>query len=145
MCDLLLWFDRNSALNRKWGKTELWTESETNIQWSCRRSSFQQSKQKRLLYLTHITRQSSVFSSLWLDADLPFNGSVCRIEWHLVVKLHVAAEYLSPSISKYEREPVVPSVVINLKRCLICPVWTTVKNMAASVERTRSQCIYTVI
>ena len=61
---------------------------------------------------------------------------VCRLFWYLVVRLHLSA-------SKHEREPVVASSCHKkLKRCLVCPVWATVKNMAASVQRIRSHCKY---
>ena len=49
------------------------------------------------------------------------------------MKFYVAAEYPS-------HQPPISNM-----RCLICPVWATVNNMAASIQRTRSRCKYKLI
>ena len=69
------------------------------------------------------------------------------VQWHLVVQCHVAAETPPPPpspLQKWKRTCGSFSCHRNSKS-LVCPVWATVKkNMAASVERTRSWCKYKV-
>ena len=121
---------------------QIWNQSKTyDILWNLAESN--------LTYIRSVVKHKPIkIKQIAYAIDLLWSptlkGSVSRILWHLVVKLHVAAEDTSPSPSKHEGGPNVAVVVSKLKRCLVCPFWATVKNMAASVERTFTWCWYKV-
>ena len=65
-----------------------------------------------------------------LKSTQRLKGSVCRMEWHLVVKCACCSwiPLSSSSSSKHGREPVVTFRFHKKSKGLVCPVWATTRN-----------------